>query len=440
MYFLYSLLTAMGMVLLLPYFFVKGLRQGKYVHNLRERMGFLPPGFPRTPPGTVGPVWIHAVSVGEAIAALPLARKLKERFPGLRLVISTTTATGQRLARERFTFADAIFYFPFDWVGPLRRVLAAVRPTLVVVMETEIWPNFLRELRRENVPVVFVNGRISARSFRRYRRLNWMLTGFLERVLADAALFLMQSRDDARRLLDLGAPEDRVEVVGNLKYDLAPPSAGPLVTWLESQIAQQERWPLVVAGSVVADEEEEVLAAFDIVQRKWRRALLVLAPRKPERFDAAARIVADDGWILARRSALQLNDTLDEAADVLLLDSVGELAGLYRLADATFVGGSLVPAGGHNILEPAWFGRPPVFGPSMDNFRDMAAQFSSTQAGLQVNSGIDLGRAWVELIENDSLRESMGRVARALVEQNRGATQKCLDRLAPYLTEKGSAA
>jgi 3-deoxy-D-manno-octulosonic-acid transferase len=307
-------------------------------------------------------------------------------------------------------------------------------------METEIWPNFLRELRRAGVPVVFVNGRISERSFRRYRRLNHFLTGFLERVLHDADLFLMQGADDARRIAALGAPEDRIVLAGNLKYDVAPPETGPLAQWLEMQITQQERWPVVVAGSVVADEEEEVLAAFDIVQRKWRRALLVLAPRKPERFDAAARIVADDGWDVVRRSSQALDAPLSETADVLLLDSVGELAGLYRFADAAFVGGSLVPAGGHNILEPACFGRPPFFGASMDNFREMAAQFLAAGAALQVTSGIELGNAWVSLIENETLRARMGQAAQNLVEQNRGATDRCLLRLAEYLGPRESVA
>jgi 3-deoxy-D-manno-octulosonic-acid transferase len=437
MYLLYSLLAALGMVLLLPYFLLKGLRQGKYIHNLRERMGYLRASFPRTPPEAEGPVWIHAVSVGEALAALPLARKLKERFASRRLVISTTTATGQQLARERFTFADAIFYFPLDWAGPVRRMLEAVRPVLVVIMETEIWPNFLREMRRAGVPVVFVNGRISARSFRRYRLVSGLLGGFIARVLENAELFLMQTAADAQRLLALGAPADRVEVTGNLKYDLAPPGDTPLATWLEAQVSQQERWPVVVAGSVVADEEEEVLAAFDIVQRKWRRALLILAPRKPERFDAAARIVAEDGWNLVRRSAFSFDAPLDDSADVLLLDSVGELAGLYRLADVTFVGGSLVPVGGHNILEPAWFARPPVFGPAMDNFREMAAQFLSAQAAVQVRSGMEMGNVWVELIEDAARCARMGRAARELVEGNRGATERVLERIARILAGRG---
>jgi 3-deoxy-D-manno-octulosonic-acid transferase len=440
MYLLYSLVTAVGMILLLPYFLVRGLGTGKYFHNLRERLGALPCAVLSAASGADGAIWLHAVSVGEVLAGLPLARALKARYPGRKLFISTTTDTGQRLARERMPFADGIFYFPLDWVLAVRRVIRGIRPGLIVVLETEIWPNFLREARRVGVPVVFVNGRISQKSYRRYHALNRFLGGFLGRVLDDAALFLMQSDADAQRLLALGAPDDRVSVTGNLKYDLAPPRSSPLADWLEAQMGEQERWPVIVAGSVAEDEAEPVLAAFDIVERKWRRALLVLAPRKPDRFDAAARIAVERGWKVARRSALALDRPLDEEADLLLLDSVGELAGLYRLADAVFVGGSLVPAGGHNILEPACSAKAPVFGPHMDNFREMAAEFLSAGAAVQVADEHALGRTWVELIEDESRQRRLGEAARALVERNRGATLRSLGCLVALLDAPRTAA
>jgi len=437
MYFLYSLLTAAGMLLLLPYWIVQGLRHNKYWSSIGQRLGFLPESLNATRESGNGSIWIHAVSVGEVLAALPLAQQLKLRFPDQHLVLSTTTATGQRIAQERAGFADAVFYFPLDWRGPVRRALRAVRPAVVVILETEIWPNFLREMRRADVPVAFVNGRISERSFRRYR---W-LDGFLVRVLQDPQLFLMQSEEDARRLRALGAPEDRVRVTGNVKYDLAPPASNPLADWLEAQLRSQERWPVVMAGSIAADEEESVLAAYDIVQRRWRRALLVLAPRKPARFDAAAHIAGEAGWRVVRRSSLRLDAPLDEAADVILLDTVGELAALYRLADAVFVGGSLVPVGGHNLLEPAWFARPPVFGPHMSNFREMAAEFRSADAGAEVQSGEELGKFWCKLIENPERARRMGEAARSLVERNRGATQRSFDQIAALLgSGRGQAA
>jgi len=447
MYLLYSILTAAGMLLLLPYFLVQGLRRGKYLDNIRERLGRLPDEGRLRGDGP-GAIWVHAVSVGEALAALPLARRLKERYPGRRLVVSTTTATGQRLARERMEFADAFFYFPLDWAGPVRRVLRAVRPALIVVMETEIWPNFLHEARRARVPVVFVNGRISERSFRRYQRLFAVLPflrGFLRRVLANAHAFLMQTEEDAGRLRALGAPAERVVVAGNLKYDLAPSDSAPLALWLEAQLERQDRRPVIVAGSVTEGEESLVLIAFGILQGQWPRAFLVLAPRKPDRFDVAARLTDESCRKLLRRSQLPsavLQDAsrdglLDDSTSVFLLDSVGELAGVYRLADAVFVGGSLVPAGGHNILEPAAYGKPPLFGPWMENFHEVAAKFLEDGAAIQVGSPEDLGVAWIELVQDDARRQRMGAAARRLVEQNRGATACALESIAALLAAPG---
>ena len=309
-------------------------------------------------------------------------------------------------------------------------------------METEIWPNFLREARRRNIPIVFANARISGeRSFARASSDGSSSSAsFFCRVLQDAEVFLAQSPEDAQRLAQMGAPEDRIEVTGNLKYDGKPPEVNRFVTWLEGQIRQQERWPILVAGSIVAEEEESVLAAYDIVQRRWRHALLILAPRKPERFDAATEIASAGGWTVIRRSQIDLASGLDENADILLLDSIGELAGLYSLADATFVGGSLVPSGGHNILEPAWFSKPPVFGYSMENFSEMAGQFLAAKAGIQVASGQQLGTVWVQLIEDTAIRERMGKAARDLSDRNRGATDRSLQRIAALLETEGSAA
>jgi 3-deoxy-D-manno-octulosonic-acid transferase len=448
MHFLYSLLTAAGVLVLLPYFLWVGARQGKYFSSLRQRLGFrLDELRAAAAPG--GAVWIHAVSVGEVLAGLPLGERLRQRCPGRRIVLSTTTLTGQRVARERARFADAVFYFPFDWRGPVRRAVGAARPAAVVILETEIWPNFLRECRRAGVPVIFANGRISEKSFRRYRGLfDYLgaLGGFLARVLSDAELFLMQSPADAARLLELGAPPERVEVCGNLKYDLEPPPESPVVSWLERQLAAAGRRPLAVAGSIAADEEHAVLAGFDLLRRAAPGALLVLAPRKPERFEAAARIARERGWRVVRRSTvdlgsvLDLGTALDPHAEVLLLDSVGELAALYRLADVAFVGGSLVPAGGHNILEPALFGVAPVFGPSMENFRQAATEFLGVEAAIQVASGEELGRAWIELTADAERRARMGAAACALVERNRGATARSLERIVAVLDGRGVAA
>ncbi len=439
MYALYSLLTAAGMLLLSPYFLLRGLIQGKYLSNIPERLGWRFPSELRG--GSEGAreksIWIHAVSVGEVLAVLPLAQQIKKRFPLRRLVVSTTTVTGQKLARERLPFADAVFYFPLDWRGPVRRSLVAARAAAVIIVETEIWPNFLRECRRAQVPVIFVNGRLSERSFRGYGRAlaysAGALAGFLKKVLGDATLFLMQSEEDAARLIALGAAGERVLVAGNLKYDFAEPSESPLSAWLEAELAKSSRRPVVVAGSVLANEEVPVLRAFAEVEREFPRALLILAPRKPEQFDNTAAIVAESGRKLLRRRDLSLNGTgpaaLSEPGNVFLLDSIGELAGLYRLADAVFVGGSLVPSGGHNILEPAAFSKVPIYGPSMENFREMSGKFLAAGAAIQVKSSEDLGAAWRSVLREPDLATRMGTCARELVDRNRGATERVLEHI-----------
>jgi 3-deoxy-D-manno-octulosonic-acid transferase len=441
MYFFYRGLTALSMLFLAPYYAVRGWRHGE-ARALQERLGTLPPEITaraRTA-GVPGAIWIHAVSVGEVLAAKPLVEGLRRRMPGRAVYVSTTTETGQRLARERLRCADGVFYFPLDWVSPVRRALRQMRPAMVIVMETEIWPNFLREARNFRIPVVFANARISERSFARYRRWKFLVTEFYAEALRDAHLFLAQTEEDAIRLREMGAPEESIEIAGNLKYDGEPPAMSAFGAWLSKQVAAQERWPVLVAGSVVEQEEEAVLGAYDVVQRRWRHALLILAPRKPDRFEAAATIVEEGGWRLLRRSQVDLGRPLDERVDVILLDSIGELAGLYSLADAAFVGGSLVAAGGHNILEPAWFARPPVFGGSMENFREMADQFLRARAGVQVMSGPQLGKVWTQLIEDVALREKMGEAARQLWERNRGATERCLDRIEAVLEGAGRPA
>jgi 3-deoxy-D-manno-octulosonic-acid transferase len=439
MYIIYSVVTAVGMILLSPYFFVRGLISGKYIDHVAERLGWrFPPELQsRDASEDGGAIWIHAVSVGEVLAVLPLAGRIKDRFPRRRLVISTTTKTGQQLARERKQAADAVFYFPMDWRGPARRTLRAVRPAAVIIVETEIWPNFLREMRRANVPVIFVNGRVSERSFRGYQRaFRWSagtLRAFFRRVLSDATIFLMQSEGDASRLLQLGGDADRVIVTGNLKYDFGVAEPTAFSGWLAETLRRSKHHPVIVAGSVVEGEEPIVLGAFAEVRKRSQNALLVLAPRKPDRFDAAAKIAETAGERVVRRSRIVPEEkdgpTFPEATSVLLLDSVGELASVYALADVVFVGGSLVPSGGHNILEPSACGKAPVFGPSMENFRDMAESFRAAAAGIQVNDAPSLAAAWIALLQDDEKCLRMGAAAREQVERNRGATGRVMDHI-----------
>jgi 3-deoxy-D-manno-octulosonic-acid transferase len=464
LYFIYSVLLGLAALLLTPYWLLQGIRHGKYFSNLSQRLGLsLPSTKSRSAVGDAerktgdGTIWIHTVSVGETLSAVTLARRLKEKYPERPLVISTTTLTGQAVARERMAFADALIYFPLDWGFCVRRVLRAVKPAIVLVLETEIWPNFLREARRANVPVVFVSGRISDRSFARFEKLSgivgFFLRPFYRSALGNAVAFLMQSEKDAERLRVMGAPRERVQVSGNLKYDLEPPAPTPLANWLESEARRRGRSPVIVAGSVVATEETPVLIAFGTLQGEYSKALLVLAPRKPECFDSAAQYIEDSHRKFIRRSQLPIarpsgspngvvpaDVAIPDDVTVLLLDSIGELASLYRVADGAFVGGSLVDSGGHNILEPAAFGKVPVFGPSMENFAEIAARFKAADAAVQVESPEDAGVAWIEFMRDQERTKRMSDAALGLLANSRGATDRAIAEVAAILNGATRAA
>ncbi len=445
MYFLYSILMGVGALLTSPYWLIQGFRHGKYFSNLGERLGFSILAL-RSVPSDRGAIWIHAVSVGEVLSGVTLAKRLKETYPRRPLIISTATQTGNALAKERLPFADAIIYFPFDWAFCVRKFLDAIRPALIIILETEIWPNFLRESRSRNIPVIFASGRISDRSFARYQKylglFGFYLRPFLASALQNASVFLMQTPTDADRIHSLGAPADRVKVGGNLKYDMVLADATPLSAWLAEQCKHRQRWPVIIAGSVVATEEPLALIAFGVVQGDFRNALLLLAPRKPERFGPAADFIEESHRKFIRRSELPIpgpgiapkpaarSEGIPDDVTVILLDSIGELASLYPIADGAFVGGSLVEAGGHNILEPAAFGKVPVFGPSMQNFAEIAERFVQAGAAIQVESPEDAGVEWIHLLKDPEKMKRMGDAARQLVETSRGALDRVMAEVA----------
>jgi 3-deoxy-D-manno-octulosonic-acid transferase len=428
MYLAYSLLTLVVFVVVSPYFVYQAIRYKKYIGSLRQRLGFLPISFNIDGEESI---WIHAVSVGEALTARALAADLKARYPRLRLFLSTTTIAGQQVARRSLANVDAVFYFPFDWSFTSRRTLHLVRPRLFIMMETEIWPNLLRLCRAGGVRTLVVNGRISSRSHPRYR----LIRPFFARVLADIDRFCVQNDESARRLIDLGADAARVTVTGSLKFDsLQLPAATAHGRPRERVLRFFRISPgrtVVVAGSTLKGEEAAVLRAFARVKTTMPSALCVLAPRQPERFVEAERIARDAGFVTMRRSALPID--AEPRADVVVLDSMGELAQLYQVATAVFVGGSLVDHGGHNILEPAVFARPIVFGPYMQNFAEIADTFLRNDAAVQVQSDRELDEVLLTLVTDPVRRARLGAAARALVEANRGAKNKTLAVVAELL-------
>jgi 3-deoxy-D-manno-octulosonic-acid transferase len=427
---LYSAALALAFVAGAPWFLYQALRRQKYLGSLRERLGALPVSLNLDGEPSI---WIHAVSVGEVLAARPLADELKTRYPGFRLFVSTTTSAGQQLAKRHIRDADAVFYFPIDFAFVVRRVLNRVRPRLLVLMEGEIWPNVLAECKRRNVKTVIVNGRISTRSFPRYR----LIRPLLRRVLADVDAFCMQSEEGARRIVAMGADGARVTVTGSLKFDAARLPAVAAQGRPRDRVLRFFRLPpqrsVIVAGSTMRGEELPVLRAFRRIKTGSPQALLVIAPRHADRFDEVMHIARGEGFAVARRSELAID--AEPRADVVVLDSIGELAQLYQIATVAFVGGSLVPTGGHNILEPAVYGRPILFGPSMSNFAEIADLFLANAAAVQVADESALERALLDLVVDPVRRASLGAAARALVDANRGATERTLaviGRLLPH--------
>src|SRR4051812_31654519 len=412
-----------------PYLVYQAVRYRKYVRNLPQRLGYLPRSFNHDADESI---WIHAVSVGEVLTARALLPELRERYPKLRLFLSTTTMTGQQIARNNLQYVDEVFYFPFDLGFIVNRTLALVKPRLFIMMETELWPNLLQACNRAGVRTMLVNGRISSRSYPRYR----LARPFFRRVLRHVDRFCMQSDESARRVADIGAETTRIVVTGSLKFDSLeiPGPAGPADRG-RNPVLRYFRMapgrPVIIAASTLRGEEEPVLDAFQRIRATMTNALLIIAPRKPERFDEAERLARRAGWNVARRTELRVD--AEPRCDVVILDTIGELAQVYQIATVVFVGGSIVDAGGHNILEPAVFGKPIVFGPHMHNFTEIARTFLENGAAVQVRSGQELEPVLVDLLGDPVRRATLGAGARALVGANRGARNKTLAAIAQLL-------
>ncbi len=402
MHFIYSLLYTLAFLIALPYFLVAGLFKGKYLTSVWQRFGF---GLPQSDQPSI---WIHAVSVGEYLAAKPLIQRIREQFPDTPLFVSTTTKTGQKLAKE--TLPTSAFYFPFDWGWCVKRALDHVHPRLILVLETEIWPNFLWEAEKQKIPVMLVNGRISDRSFARYRRVRTWLPLFDQ--------CMMQTEEDASRIKALGASAEDVSVMGNLKFDFHPPTLLPhlyktLKEWKKNEL-------LWICGSTMKGEEQILIQAFQNLKRK-NPLKMMIAPRHPERFEEVVDLVKQNHLSVTRRT----NGTSGDAS-VLVLDSIGELAACYEMADVVFIGGTLGAYGGHNPIEPAYFGKAILAGPHYDNFRSVFEELRN-HGGILISRDVEADL--VKLIQDSVLRDQMGSAAKALVSKNSGAIDIVLQKV-----------
>jgi 3-deoxy-D-manno-octulosonic-acid transferase len=430
MYLAYSLLLSLGLLLFSPYFLFQALAHRKYIDGLRERLGFVPPlnGQPV--------IWLHCVSVGETQAARPLVERLRRELPHHALVVSTVTLTGQKLARDLFqTQAARVFYFPFDWRWTVRRVLRAINPAVVLVMETELWPNFLRECQAQEVPVAVVNGRISRKSFARYRKVRF----FLRRVLEGVTIAVMQSETDAERIQALGMSVQRSFTSGNLKFDSRIYTDKS--TDLGSRFKLETTVPLVLAASTHAPEEKIMLESFKKLL-ETDDARLMLAPRKPERFEEVAALIAASGLSWARRT--DAPDPSDTEAQVILLDTIGELPSVYSFATVVFVGGSIVDRGGHNVLEPAAHGVAVVTGAHTHNFHAIVDLLNEANAIVQLppvegaEAVAKLSEACQFLIREVSRRSGLIARAKQIIDANQGATDRTMKLIAPLFSASQS--
>jgi 3-deoxy-D-manno-octulosonic-acid transferase len=421
-YLLYDLTLYASALFLVPYYLYRGLRYGKARHGLRERLGIYAQDFRQLLHGRKV-IWIHAVSVGETRAAIPLLKAMRERYPDALLLLSNVTETGREIA-VGVTEIDHYIFFPFDLRWIVRKALNLIRPDIIIIVETEIWPNFVMEAKRLNIPVVLVNGRISDRSFPRYRMAGKVLLPVLDSI----ADFCMQSEQDSRRIRHLGAPAGRVRVTGNLKFDMQPPQIKHVdLETLKNELKLPENGRIWVAGSTHDGEESQLVNVYLELRKICPELFLVLVPRHPERCRQVQEELGKLEIAATLRSTLpQLNRTL-QAGEVMIVDTLGEMLTLYALADLVFVGGSLVNIGGHNVLEAALLKKPVLYGSYMQNFKEIARLVRAAHAGLQVKDSDDLYRQMRILLENPDEARRIGENGYHLLEENRGATQKTLE-------------
>jgi len=418
MFLAYEVLLYLVFLVALPFFLLTGLLRGKYLSNFTERAGFY------RSPSAAHDLWVHAVSVGETLAARPVIDEILRRRPQTSIVFTTTTITGQAQARRLYPEAT-ITYFPFDFSASVKRFLAHHRPRVLATMETEIWPNVTRLARAAGVRLILANGRLSDRSFPRYRALR----PIVGRILRQYDRVLAREESDRARFIAIGAPAARVETTGNVKFDFTPDQQPlAIASQLESLIASR---PVLILGSTVEGEDEVLLPEVELLVQE-RNAFLIIAPRRPERFEVVAGLLATTSLGVVRRSALTAGRE-PRTANVLLLDTIGELSRIYRYGAIAFVGGSLVRSGGHNPIEPAAAGVPVSFGPHMSNFREIASTFLRSDAAVEVRTPEELTEFAGRMFDDEAARRAYGERARRTVEENRGAAGRTAQRILELL-------
>ena len=438
MYILYNILIILVFIFLaLPYFLYRLVVEKGFGHRFRQNMGLVRRE-EIAPVADTNCIWLHGASVGEMVAISPLVKEIKNLMPERKVLVSAVTVGGYDMARQIMPEADAIINFPMDLPFVASSMVSRIRPGIFIMVETELWPNFLRAIRERNIPAMMMNGRISEKSAKSYR----YLSGLLRDMLNTINLFCMQSSIDAKYITQLGADPEKIIVTGNTKFDQTYAEVSPedLATYKSELGLGEDAWPVIVAGSTHRTEEEAVLTSFTALRKKYPHARLIIAPRKLNRIEEIKKVNAKFGYEMGFRSKLKEMEGIRPGFPVLMLDTIGELGRIYALGDIVFVGGSLVRYGGHNVLEPAAHAKPILVGPSMEDFKDSYSLLSKAGACRMVSDADGLAEAFLEIAGDDVLRKKMGEASIQIIRENRGAALKTIHYLTDLLDKEAKEA
>jgi 3-deoxy-D-manno-octulosonic-acid transferase len=427
-YHLYNILLTFLLIVAIPYLLLWSLLSRRFRKALPQRLGFF------QGPSLERPIWIHAASVGEVFCSIPLLRKIKEEFPRSKIVLTTITSTGNEAAKTRAPEADRVFFLPIDHPLILRRAIERIRPSLLLIAETELWPNLLRSCGKKGIPVVLFNGRISQRSFRRYVRFKF----FFKECLKYISLFLMQTEEDRKRIFEIGGARQKTRTVGNLKFDQTLPSlTREAMTMIAKTLGLRGSEKILVAGSTHSGEEEILVGLYKELKVITSPLVLILAPRHLERLEEVEGILKKESLSWARKTSLShgAGQSDQEHPEVILLDTMGELVGVYSLGTLVFVGGSLVPIGGHNPLEPLFFEKCVLFGPHMFNFLEIATRLIEDGGAIRVSGKEELFFQLKRLLLDEAARKEVGEKGRQFLQKHQGATERMFEEIRPLLND-----
>ncbi len=429
-YYLYNILITIFLLLSAPYFLLRSLISKRFRKALPQRMGFFKsPSFKR-------PIWVHAASVGEVFCSIPLLKKIKREFPHSKIVLTTMTSTGNETAKLHLPDADQILFVPIDHPLIVRRTIKRIRPGLLLIAETELWPNLLRSCGKKGIPIILFNGRISEKSFRRYLLFKF----FFKECLRYISLFLMQTEEDRTRMVEIGGESQKTKAVGNSKFDQTFPSyTQEALVDMSKALRLQGKEKILIAGSTHSGEEEILAGLYKELKKMDPYLVLILAPRHLERLEEVERILRKESISWLRKTSLPM-DTGRSAQghpEVILLDTMGELMGIYSLGTLVFVGGSLVPIGGHNPLEPLFFRKCVFFGPYMFNFLEISSRLIKTGGAIQVSGKEELFSQLKRLLFDEVARKEIGEKGYQFLQKHQGATERMLEEIRPFLIQCG---